>query len=70
MKATKKYAATQRERKVGTTFFAHLLRGRLKLAKMTSKRDKNKAPETIQNIFDSIIKNSLTLQHLITLPRQ
>ena len=43
----KRYAATQRKKKVGTKLFTQLLRG-WKLAKTTSRRDRNKAPEKLK----------------------
>ena len=44
----KRYTATQRKKKVGTKLFTQLLRGGWKLAKTTSRRDRNKAPEKLK----------------------
>ena len=55
------YAATQRKKKVGTKLFTQLLRENWKLAKTTPRRDKEKAPEITQNIFEGKIHHKTAL---------
>ena len=57
----KRYAATQRKMKVGTELFTQLLKGNWKLAKTTLRRDKKKAPEITQNIFEAKIYHNIAL---------
>ena len=47
--------------KVGTKLFTQLLRENLKLAKTTLRRDKKKAPEITQNIFEAKIYHKIAL---------
>ena len=61
----KRYAATQRKKKVGTKLFTQLLRGGWKLAKTTSRRDKNKAPEITQNIFEGKLYPKIALSKTV-----
>ena len=57
----KKICSYTTENKVGTKLFAQLLRGGWKLAKTTSRRDKNKAPEMTQNIFEGKLFHKIAL---------
>ena len=61
----KRYAATQRKKKVGTKLSTQLLRGGWKLAKTTSRRDKNKAPEITQNIFEGKLYHKIALSKTV-----
>ena len=65
MTEKKRYAATQRKKKVGTKLLIQLLRGGWKLARTTSRRDKNKAPETTQNIFEGKIYHKIALSKTV-----
>ena len=65
MKEKKRYAATQRKKKVGTKLSTQFLRGGRKLAKTTSRRDKNKAPEITQNIFEGKLYPKIALSKTV-----
>ena len=64
-KKKKRYAATQRKKKVGTKLSTQFLRGGWKLAKTTSRRDKNKAPEITQNIFEGKLYHKIALSKTV-----
>ena len=49
----KRYTAAQQRKKLGTKLLTQLRKGGWKLAKSTSKRDKNKAPEVTQYFKES-----------------
>ena len=57
----KRYIATQQKKKVGTKLLAQLRKGGWKLARNTSKREKNKAPEITQDILESKIDQKIVL---------